>query len=315
MSKPLTTDSLINTIKRRAMLPTDQVTFTKQDFIDIANEEMNVGLVPFLLSTHEEYLVYTVDIALEDIQNSRVRIPSRAIGNKLRGASYVDSGLLYELTRVNIDDLSYFQNQFLTSYYTFAYYLQNDELILTTARPSATALRLYFYMRPSSLVEEKYGSIVRSINTTTGEIVVDKVPTTFSISQVYDFTDYKAPNKLYNYDIPIVAINNTTKTLTFDPSNIPTSLKIGDYITIADETIVPQVPIDLHPLLAQRAAVHCLEAIGDEKGLIAAQNKLQILEKSVVDLIDNRVEDAPEKINNLHSPLRQLSRRRYKRYY
>ena len=41
---------------------------------------------------------------------------------------------------------------------------------------------MYFYMRLSALVEDKYGSTITSINTTTGEIVVDNIPSTFNNS-------------------------------------------------------------------------------------------------------------------------------------
>jgi hypothetical protein len=57
--------------------------------------------------------------------------------------------------------------------------------------------------------------------------------------------------------------------------------------------------------LAQRVAVACLEALGDEQGLMAAQRRLEMMEKSSNDLIDNRVEGAPEKITNRHGTLRE----------
>jgi hypothetical protein len=322
MSRSLTTDKLVKSTKRRSMMPTDQVTFTKQDFLDILNEEMDIGIIPFLLSTHEEYLVYTIDIPFSDgeiIDTNKLafQIPTRAIGNKLRGAQFIGVGstnLVYELTRVDIDDIHIFNNDLASFTSSQAYYVQNDKLVILNNQEFASHIRMYFYMRPSILVEEKYGAIVQSIDSTTGIVTVDKIPTNFSTAQQYDFTGAKIPNKILNYDSDVLSINSTSKTITFSASDI-SKLSVGDYITVANETIVPQIPVELHPLIAQRAAVHCLHAIGDVQNVQAAEVKMNKMETKVIDLIDNRVEDSPQKINNLHSPMRQLSRRYYKRRF
>lgn len=310
MGKPLTTDALVNSTKRRAMLPSSSDTFKKQDYIDILNEEMDIGVVPFILSTHEEYLLHTIDIDFSTATSQIFRIPSRAIGNKLRGADYVTSeNNLQEMTRIDIDDLYYFQNSFNTYNGAFAFYVQNDELHIVNAAPTGVSLRMYFYMRPASLVEEKYAAIIQNINTTTGEIQVDKVPTTFINTLEYDFTEHRAPNKLLGYDKASTAVNSTTKVITFAAADLPENLRVGDYITLAEETIVPQIPVELHPLIAQRAAVHCLHALGDAQAIQTAEMKMQQMETKTVDLIDNRVENSPQKVNNLHSTLRQMSGR------
>ena len=41
MAKPLKTDKLIRSIKRRAMIPEDQVTFDTEDFLEMINENEN----------------------------------------------------------------------------------------------------------------------------------------------------------------------------------------------------------------------------------------------------------------------------------
>lgn len=312
MSKILTTDKLVTSTKRRAMLPSDQVTFTKQDLIDILNEEMDVGLLPELLSTHEEYLVAYEDAAISG-SNRQFTIPERAIGNKLRGAMLVDSnGTTFSLTRVELEDIMDFQDN---QRQTYSFYVQNNKLILPGTYDSlAGNIRMYYYLRPSKLVEDKYAAVVTSINTTTGEVTVDKIPTNFSTSSLFDFTGHRTPNKLYTFDISAVSINTTSKIMTFAVADLPEALVVGDYITVEQESIVPQVPTELHPVLAQRAAVHCIEALGDLQGLQLAQNKLTKMEAAVVNLIDNRVESANQKINNLNGPLGQTRRYHRRRF-
>jgi len=303
MSKILTTDKLVTSVKRRGMLPSDQITFTKQDIIDILNEEMDIGVLPHLLSSHEEYLVNYTDQTM----SAGVRgysIPYRAIGNKLRSALLVDAnGNTTDMTRVELEDVEDSQNL------TYAFYVQNNQLIILGNIPSTVqSLRMHYYLRPSELVENKYAATVTNINTATGEVAVDQIPSNFQTSALYDFTGAKTPNKLFTYDIATVAINTTSKIMTFSTDDLPAELGVGDYITINEESIAPQVPTELHPLLAQRAAVHCIEALGDMQGLQLAQRKLKEMEAATINLIENRVESAPQKINNTRGPLGQTKR-------
>lgn len=311
MGKPLTTDNLVKTVKRRAMLPTEQVTFTKSDFIDIINEEMDLGITEHIMKVSEEYLVYYEDLDLVSGKKN-YKIPSRAIGNKLRGALLIASdSTTYELSRVELEDLPFFQDSYYVDYDKYSFYVQNDELIFINEVPTTSSkLRMYFYIRPSYLVEDKYSAVVQSIDTNTGTIVVDKIPNTFDTSKLFDFTIKKVPNKILSYDIPVVSINSATKSIVFNASNIPDTLEVGDYLTLAGESIVPQTPVELHPLLAQRAAVACLEAIGDTDGLNVALRKLAQIEKSTLNIMENRVESASQKVNNLNSPLRSVFRNR-----
>lgn len=309
MSKILTTNKLVTTIKRRAMLPTDQSTFSKQDIIDIANEEVDEGLTPHILSVHDEYLVNYIDIPIVSSQDE-YPIPYRAIGNKLRAAKLInENGDAADLTRVELDDLSEFDNDYEFGYPS-SFYIRNNKLVLlNSSLTSASKIRMYFYMRISELVEDKYAAVITNIDTATGQVTVDKIPYTFATDVKYDITMAKTPNKLLSYDLEPTSLNTTSKIFTFDTEDLPSELQVGYYITLAEQTIVPQVPVELHPLLAQRVAVACLEALGDAAGIQLAAAKLQNMEEKTLQLIDNRVEGSPQKINGRYSPLKQrLSR-------
>lgn len=316
MGKPLTTDQLVASMTRRAMLPVDGNVnsgssggLTKSDYIDILNEEMSSGLLTHLLSTHEEYLVRFTEYTLTSDKRG-YDIPERAIGNKLRGVFLLDSGNnMYELTRVDLQDAMYYQNNSNVSYNNNCFHVIDNQIEFLSSNISGISkLRMYYYMRPSTLVEDKYAAIVQSmvVGPTTTDIIVNKVPTTFQSGMLLDITGAKSPNRLQGFDIVPTNINNTANIITINNSDIPSSLLIGDYITLAQESIVPQVPTELHALLAQRGAVAALEALGDTEGLTNARAKLGNIESKTLDLIDNRTETNVQKINNMHGPLRQL---------
>lgn len=308
MSNILTSNKLINSIKRRAFIPSDQNTFQDTDFLDILNEEIQYFGIPHLLSVHEEYLVYHEDVDLVANQVAYT-IPYRAIGNKLRDVAFVNNeGTLFELSRISLDDIVEF-NDFQNNY-TNAFYVKNNEIILLSAQPfgnSTGKLRMHFYLRPNTLVEEDRVGIITNIDRNTGIVTISDFPEEFSVLPLMDFIGAKTPNKIHSYDIQPLSVNSVTKTVTFDIDDIPSQLSVGDYINLAGETIVPQLPTELHAVLCQRAAVACLESMGDAEGLAIAQGRLDKMEKSTLDLIDNRVEGAPQKIMNRHSPLQQLN--------
>jgi hypothetical protein len=93
-----------------------------------------------------------------------------------------------------------------------------------------------------------------------------------------------------------------SKEISFVSSDIPNVIK-GSHVTLAEESIVPNIPTELHPILAQRVAISCLEAMGDENNKQSAERKLASMEKDAGTFLDNRVEGANQKIKSRHSPL------------
>jgi hypothetical protein len=80
----------------------------------------------------------------------------------------------------------------------------------------------------------------------------------------------------------------------------------------AQECFIPQIPQELHSMLAQRVSCRCLEALGDMQKLQMANAKLQEMEKRTDNLIDNRAESSPQKVVNSKGPLsRTITGRRY----
>jgi len=304
MAKVLTTDSLIESIKRRALIPTNQSTFTTADFIDLLNEEIDTGLIPYLLRIHEEHLVTYHDEPLEnDVR--RYSIPYRSIGNKLRDASFIDlAGNVYELSRISLEQVSDFQGSYTTTRRN-VFYIESDEIVLPNELVNNEGyLRMHYYLRPNTLVQEDEVGIISAINTTTGEITLSSIPTDFSSLPDMDFVCKRSPGKILSFDKTPVSVNSNTKVVTFATTDLPSGLVVGDYLCKAEETIIPQVPVELHPILAQRVAVQCLEALGDSEGLANARAKLERMEQNVLSSIDDRVDGAQQKILNRNGVLR-----------
>ena len=200
MAKPLSTNLLLESVKRRASLPTTQITFQEEDFLAFANEEMDIGVVPHVLSYHEDYLLFTEDIPLER-NISRYQIPNRAVGNKLRDVSYVDnSGTIFEMTRIFVEDVSYFQYGALGSITSplKAFYTEGDSIVVLPENDigAAGALRVSYYMRPNALVSESDVARMTAIDYKNGIIKLDTIPLSFASQSTFDITSSKSPFKL-----------------------------------------------------------------------------------------------------------------------
>lgn len=381
MSSILKTGDLIRSIKRRAFIPSSQETFTDEDFLEMATEEINLGLVTLIQRMHEEHLVYFMEIEVTPGEK-RYPIPPRAHGNKLRDVALVDeNGNIFEMHRYSLTEISDFTNT--TTYINSrGFYLENNDVVLNNFDLNiGQKIRMYFYMRPNILVKESRGASIISINnivqedfinpksglvtsytagnptiitsanhnlstgdkilisgnvaingtyeisfisadtfsiklnTLTGgnvgswklmldatQFQVTGVPDHFLSNTLFDFVQNTSPNKIISYDITLNAVDQTLRTISFKTSDV-SHIGIGSYITISEETIVPNVPTELHPILAQRVAIACLEAMGDEQNKQSAERKLANMEKDAGTFLDNRVEGALQKIKSRHSPL------------
>lgn len=317
----MTSDDLIASIERRILVPLNQSTFSEQDFLDFASEEMNLGIVPMVISNHEDYYVYPENVQLVANQTS-YDIPYRAIGNKLKDVFLLDAaGNLFEMTRVqksdttNSADVTHYLSNNLSRFY-----VENNQVVLTCDADVVDptySLKFTYYLRPNALVPNDEVSQVVSVDRNTGIITVDAVPDKFleqnldGSAKEIDFIKAKSPHKIMDYDVTVTAFDQNAATITMDPADIPADLAMNDIIAMSGETCIPQIPSDLHVLLAHRVATRILESLGDTEGLQNANQKLKELEMKSGLLVTNRVDDAPKIINNKNSPLRNgLNRRR-----
>jgi hypothetical protein len=299
MATSFTTDQLIAQIKRRGMVPTSQNTFRNTDFLELADEEMQTGIVPLLLAVRQEFFVTNQDIALQTGVD-HIEIPERAIGRNIRDIVYSQSSpitsqsQLYSLARLEPDLLPWQQNV-NRSTNDYMFYMKDDYFVLVpTPRGVSGTLRVLYHRRPNDLVETRYTSQIVSIDTTT-QVTVNQIPTNITDSVDVDIISATAGFRSKGDDLDIASIDTVANTITFT-ADLPTDLAVGDYISERCTSPIPQIPRELQPLLAQRVAVKCLEALGDRQGMQVAQAKADQIEQAVKVLITPRVRGEERKI-------------------
>jgi hypothetical protein len=161
----MTSRELIDSVKRKIAIPINQRTFTEEDILAFANEELMLSQVPDIMQYHEEFFVHSQDIPLVADQN-RYEVPERAIGGKFRDIFFLDNnGNLFDMVRVNADDKAYWQRETGSNGVAYKYYLEGNDLVLSpkdSPTPFGGSLRLSYFLRPNQLVLNERAAISQS---------------------------------------------------------------------------------------------------------------------------------------------------------
>lgn len=163
-----TSNDLIASVKRKISFPISQQTFTENDILAFANEEMFISQVPSVLQFHEEYFVTYKQVPLQT-NVSIYPIPDRATGMKLRDLFWSDqNGNLFEMTRIEEHDKAFFQRNVGANQAVHKFYIQGNDVVLTpSVVDSPTGFLIFvFYLRPNQLVKNERAATVQDFTQT-----------------------------------------------------------------------------------------------------------------------------------------------------
>jgi hypothetical protein len=287
---PFTTADLITSINLRSFAPIDASTFSTSDLLLLADEETQTKLVPEINSVREEFFIAYKDIAITANQ-SEYEIPARAVGLSPRDVQLVtSSGQVKSLSQLSPEMTSS-----TSSGSVQAFYLRDNNIILyPTPASTVDTLRVSFSKRPSKLIESSSSAVITAIDTNSNQITVSSIPSGWDTSKSYDLIKQDGGQECRAIDLAASSVTSTTVTFT---SSIPTSVRVGDYVALQDQSPLIQLPPEYRPVLAQCVAVRILmsmrmQGVGDE---------IQVLQKMLADtrkLINPRVAGESRKIIN-----------------
>lgn len=289
---------LMAAVKRYSAVPTSQVTFQSIDFYALADDSIRAKIVPLVLKHMAEFYVFPFNYNVVTNQN-KYAIPPRAINSILRSVQIVSS--TDPDTRVNLDQLS-IEDLYagLTGNVRYlvkknGFYLEGNNVVLyPTPVQSLDILRLNYFIRPNQLVDPSACGLITSINVGANTITCAGVPSTWTTSNIMDLVKAQPGFDCTAIDQAITNISNGV--ITFS-STLPTNVSVGDYVCLAGQSCVVQVPVELQPLLTQYIVVRVLAAQGDAK-LKDAVAELDSLEKNASLLLTPRVQGSVKRVVN-----------------
>ena len=299
---PNTVAALLSEIERVSFAPSNQVTFSTPDILAIADEVIESQMQPKIILVREGYFV-KIEAYTITVDQARYELPDRAAAMGFREIKIIDSDnsnnsmdLIYadfsDIRTTNSGEPKYF-------------YLEENSVVLYPT-PNATrgTLQVWYPIRPNKLVEVSATGKISAINTVTKTLTLESMPSTWVGTDKYDLIKGTGAHELRNFsDAPALSYFYNTPsffnlpTLEIAWNVLPTDLVIGDYVALAQETPLVQLPSIFIRVLARGVAA---EMIGD-MNQPAAKLLLERFDKGMenaLNLITPRVPGAPKYLVN-----------------
>lgn len=258
MSLRWTTDELLVAIRELGRIPDADPNATDAKLLAEANRQLSRVFVPAVRKARSDYYITHEDQALVAKQQE-YPVPSRSVGSSVRAVLWVDSAKRkHELPPVPLTELYSYSE---TAGWPTRYTIRDDRIVLLPAPASALGtLRLVFEYRPSELVLVTNASSVAGVSVTGGSYAFTKSdgagfagayssPTTQRLDVIGGTPPFST--RIYNALMSAVTFLIVPDTNT----NVPV---VGDWICFTGQTVIPQIPAELHALLALRTAAQYL---------------------------------------------------------
>lgn len=263
----MTSDTLLTNLKDRAAIPPAQVALTDTKLLNMATEELQAYICPLMDELNEEFFTTSVDTAIVANQ-AAYDMPARAASGALRVLKYVDSNGVEArspIPRIELPDIGRYAS--LSSNVPLGYYFTATQVtIVPTPSIASGSLRMFYSRRPGSLVTGA-GTAVCTVSSSTDTVLTCATvnATNFAVGALVDIIAASHPYKMRVMDGAITASNATT--ITIGSGGLTAAgVVAGDYVTLAQTSYVPQIPLEWHSLLELRTVMRVFAVLGDMAG-------------------------------------------------
>ena len=288
-----TTDDLLKKIKKKSFIPTSQSTFTDEELLEIATEELHGVIVPTITNAREEYFVYKDDSnALTGSLNPVFDIPHRSVGMQLREITATIGNVENNLPRLDLEDRTYARS----SSNVFGFDLTNNQINVRGS--NSGTLNLYYYLRPGDLVKSNQARQIAVIDPDNRQLTVTSPPSSWNTATKFDVIKQLAGYGHKSIDMTISNIDSATGVITFTedfPADGWTQFVVGDWLAVAEQSPVPQIPLEWQEYLAEAVVCYMMESIGDSEAFDRASARKNELKKLALDTISPRVDGQSKK--------------------
>lgn len=263
----LTTD-LLEDIKANSFAPEGQTTFTDAQLLKVADNETMTKIVPALLKVREEYLVTQKDYAITVGKNA-YPIPERAVGLQVRDVHFIDGNqVIPDVPRTEPERINTTAQGKPESFYLKG----NDVMLFPTPSATVRTLRIWFPLRPSRLILPTSAAVISAIAGTT--VTVTSIPDTWVTGNIFDFIKQDGGHECLAIDETATLVSGSD--ITF--AAVPSTLRVGDYLSLQGTTPLVQLPAELIPVLSQGAAAKVLENMNQSGASGARKEFKEMLE-------------------------------------
>lgn len=300
MSADYTTSGLIADTKLRGFFGSGDG-LTSSRLLKVLTGQLRNYIPAFLKGLREEFLVAELSIA---VTSAVVRVPVRACGVALRTVGWRESsGEVRQLTRIEPESRAAWA---VSGTSPQGFMFRGNDCILVPAVTSGTLVVAY-QQRGGELVLPTDCAKVYAYSSSTA-LIVDNLPSSIIAGTVVDIVS-GAPNfRMIAMDAAVASVADGPGggQFTVDLESLPTGIVRGDFVSLATETCVPQIPLECFDLLCQAAAVEVAQSTGSSR-IEAIKAGLKDLRADVSMILSPRA-DSNSRIIVSRS---RLGRRRY----
>lgn len=281
----MNTLELVEYVRELGSLPDGR--FSDDELIRLADGEIT-DIYNQIISVRSDYMVETVNLT-----GSQFRIPSRAVGQKVRDITAKQGENMVNIPRVDLSDLSMDP---------VGYYYKGNMVIMNNVfaqLPQAT-YEVSYYARPGMLV-----NVSSSVQCT----AVSATGSSWSGAPLTG-TSYDVIKGTSGYETMSASLSVTTGTqvgtsypYTNTVSTVIGGLEVGDWLSVPNTSPIPQFPEEFHTALASLVVARALDSIGDNEGFARATAQAKKQLDSCINMIAERDDGQPEKFRlDTYSP-------------
>lgn len=288
-----TTEYLYPHVKRIGHIPPAQTPYLEADIYAIADAELRTAIMRQVRNVRENY--YAANVLYTAANPSSVYdIPARAIGMSLNDI-WLESGTsITQVVRTETNE------QISTVSSPTGFYSAHIAGNQVKIRPlvSGANVRFLYMQRPNTLVPTSACAQVIAIDGTNTILTFSSMPATFVTGLTYDCVQDQPGFNWRFIDLIPTAVGASTMTfasLPLDAYGVPL-IQVGDWVSLAGQSCVIQMPVEMLPLLVQRTVVKYYESQNYKDKADLAQKKLESMEKDIMSLISPRIQYEPKRI-------------------
>ena len=287
-----TTQTLLDRVSVKAAVPIGQTTFTDEQILDLATQELLSTVLPEILKTREDYYLHD---SLLVVGNGKelYPLPARAVASKINDVQRVLSDGYESIPRTTLSELS----RTFTSNNVLAFYFKGAYLGIHPVITTQETLRISYYLTPSSLVLPKLTYQITDITTDDGNskyYAVDRDVDGLFRGEKIDIAKGDGLHQTLYTELEINTIDGNRVYLVDNKTDI----EVGDYITPVGESSFVQCPKELYPWLEELVTVKIHEANGDYDAMQLSQSKADMLKAQILSLLSPRAETEAQIIEN-----------------
>ncbi len=242
-----TTSDLITLIKLLGHVPQSNATFTSTNLLTLSDLAMRTSIAAQLKQANEGYWQTFEEFDQND--DGIYGIPSGALASGTYSIQIRNGQAIWPVSHQQISEMT---TTTYPSVGNYAYTIEGNTITVLPAQFSGV-LRITYERRPSKLVATTACAQVSAIN---GQIVtVNSLPSGWVVG---DDIDLQASQP--QFDIVGAGVISNISSLDVTMTGDLTELAVDDFLCLADQSCIPQIPVEFHPLLAQ--AVVCQKSQG-----------------------------------------------------